>query len=196
MWIIMSQIWPGILAKVYFGHVGTTLHWAYPVANLILFSSLSRSLDEYFSFRKAMDDVDATVRLDGLVRWTPPAILMTSCQIDARRFPFDTQRCPLRFVVWDKTVEQVDLVPFHKSDSVSKDLFIENGIWKFSDFTFQREAKSYQGARWVNKINLSIIYIFSSSELNGKLYHNPLPNYVKPRHILQSEHVFGGIGTK
>ena len=107
---------------------------------------LCYSLDESFSFRKAMDGVDAIAYFDGTVVWTSAAILLSSCQIDARRFPLDTQRCPLRFLVWGKTIEKVDLFPYQESRSTVVDLFIKNGIWKYDDLTFLREEKFYEGA--------------------------------------------------
>ena len=37
---------------------------------------------------------------DGKVRWIPPAIYKSSCQIDMRNFPFDEQTCHFKFGSW------------------------------------------------------------------------------------------------
>lgn len=39
----------------------------------------------------------AKVRFNGHVRWNPPAIFRSSCQIDIEYFPFDSQICHLKF---------------------------------------------------------------------------------------------------
>jgi len=40
------------------------------------------------------------VQHDGSVMWIPPAIFMSTCQIDITNFPFDTQECKLKFGSW------------------------------------------------------------------------------------------------
>jgi len=42
----------------------------------------------------------ATLYHDGLVKWEPPAIFKSSCDIDVRYFPFDEQTCWLKFGSW------------------------------------------------------------------------------------------------
>ena len=42
----------------------------------------------------------ATLYSTGLVKWEPPAIFKSSCDIDVRYFPFDEQTCWLKFGSW------------------------------------------------------------------------------------------------
>ena len=42
----------------------------------------------------------AMVRHDGNVFWPPPAKLRSSCKIDITHFPFDDQRCSMKFGSW------------------------------------------------------------------------------------------------
>ena len=42
----------------------------------------------------------ATLYHNGLVKWEPPAIFKSSCDIDVRYFPFDEQTCWLKFGSW------------------------------------------------------------------------------------------------
>jgi len=40
------------------------------------------------------------VRSDGRCKWKPLGIFISSCAIDIRWFPFDDQRCSLKFGSW------------------------------------------------------------------------------------------------
>ena len=42
----------------------------------------------------------AILHWDGTVKWTPPAIFKSSCEIDVEFFPFDEQTCFLKFGSW------------------------------------------------------------------------------------------------
>ncbi|CAF2395995.1 unnamed protein product [Rotaria sp. Silwood2] len=85
----------------------------------------------------------------GEVQWVPPAIYKSSCRIDVKFFPFDTQECEMRFASWtynarevtfanypeeqDKTVEINTLLPQQaisvNSDEKYKDDYLESGTW-------------------------------------------------------------------
>jgi hypothetical protein len=51
----------------------------------------------------------AEVHHDGLVRWKPPAIYKSSCEIDLQWFPFDVQHCRLKFGSWTYDGIHIDL---------------------------------------------------------------------------------------
>ncbi|CAF3367972.1 unnamed protein product [Rotaria sp. Silwood1] len=85
----------------------------------------------------------------GEVQWVPPAIYKSSCRIDVKFFPFDTQECEMRFASWtynarevtfanypeeqDKTIEINTLLPQQAisvtSDEKYKDDYLESGTW-------------------------------------------------------------------
>ena len=52
----------------------------------------------------------ATLYHNGLVKWEPPAIFKSSCDIDVRYFPFDEQTCWLKFGSWTFDGFQVNKV--------------------------------------------------------------------------------------
>ncbi|CAG0918419.1 unnamed protein product [Notodromas monacha] len=51
----------------------------------------------------------ATLRYDGEVLWTPPAVYQSSCEMNVEWFPFDEQSCAMRFGSWTYDGFQVDL---------------------------------------------------------------------------------------
>lgn len=85
----------------------------------------------------------------GEVQWVPPAIYKSSCRIDVKFFPFDTQECEMRFASWtynarevafthyaeerDKKYELTKLLPQQAvsvaSDEPYKDDYLESGTW-------------------------------------------------------------------
>ena len=90
--------------------------------------TLTYSVDRNF---ESLKDVGAWVYPDGTVQWTAPVILYTSCRIDARNFPFDTQHCTLHFTSWAYDQDQLNLMP---SNSTTLGMYYqENGEWKLED---------------------------------------------------------------
>ena len=45
----------------------------------------------------------------GIVRWIPPAIYNSACQIDMKNFPFDAQTCLFKFGSWMYDGYRLDL---------------------------------------------------------------------------------------
>ncbi|XP_032220715.2 neuronal acetylcholine receptor subunit alpha-10 isoform X2 [Nematostella vectensis] len=71
---------------------------------------------------------NAVVTSDGLVSMTIPSILKTSCKIDATRYPFDKQSCPMIFGSWTYDGNLLSI----KMESHSADLseYSENVEWE------------------------------------------------------------------
>ena len=54
----------------------------------------------------------ATISFDGRVKWQPPAIFKSYCNIDVEYFPFDVQDCFLKFGSWTYDGWKVDVKHF------------------------------------------------------------------------------------
>ena len=39
----------------------------------------------------------AVIKYDGTVTWRPPSIFKSTCQIDIVKFPYDVQKCAMKF---------------------------------------------------------------------------------------------------
>ena len=84
----------------------------------------------------------------GEVNWVPPAIYKSSCRIDVKYFPFDTQECEMRFASWTYNAREVTFAPYPaeyqqievtnllsqqgygaRNDELYKDDYLESGTW-------------------------------------------------------------------
>ena len=54
----------------------------------------------------------ATISWHGRVKWSPPAIFKSYCDIDVEYFPFDQQHCKLKFLPWSYDGLLVDVQHF------------------------------------------------------------------------------------
>ena len=52
-----------------------------------------------------------TIFDNGTVEWQPAALYQTSCGIDTKYFPFDSQNCTLKFGSWSFTADEQVLLP-------------------------------------------------------------------------------------
>jgi len=59
------------------------------------------------------------VQSDGSVMWIPPAIFMSTCQIDITNFPFDIQECNLKFGSWTYDGFKLDIGFYDDLEAVS-----------------------------------------------------------------------------
>ncbi|XP_070572736.1 neuronal acetylcholine receptor subunit beta-4-like [Ptychodera flava] len=70
----------------------------------------------------------AVVSYDGLVYHVPPAIFKSPCSIDIEYFPFDEQRCQMKFGTWSYSGKQIYLEIMERH-AVKED-FWENEEWE------------------------------------------------------------------
>ena len=83
----------------------------------------------------------AVVSYDGTVTWKPPAIFRSSCSIDIEFFPFDEQRCIMKFGSWTYDGSVVDLSAM--SNRVERENYRANGEWEVVDSPAVRSAIQY-----------------------------------------------------
>lgn len=72
----------------------------------------------FFLFCSADEGFDGTyptnvvVRNNGSCLYVPPGIFKSTCKIDITWFPFDDQRCEMKFGSWTYDGFQVSFIPF------------------------------------------------------------------------------------
>jgi len=69
----------------------------------------------------------------GVVFWPPPAKLRSSCKIDITYFPFDDQKCRMKFGSWTYDGFQVDVT--NRSSFVDLANYVFSGEWELLDIT-------------------------------------------------------------
>ena len=57
------------------------------------------------------------VNYKGEVSWLAPAIITGKCPMNIKYFPFDTQRCRLKFGSWTYHGEEIDMIPARDRNS-------------------------------------------------------------------------------
>ncbi|XP_072043395.1 neuronal acetylcholine receptor subunit alpha-7-like [Amphiura filiformis] len=80
---------------------------------------------------------------DGRIFLAVPMIFTTMCRVDARFFPFDTQRCQSKFGSWVYPTRHMNLVLPERNASDSSINFVENGVWDLTDVLFHRNDTLY-----------------------------------------------------
>ncbi|XP_071946487.1 neuronal acetylcholine receptor subunit alpha-9-like [Antedon mediterranea] len=89
-------------------------------------------------------DLLATVSSDGSVTWSSPAIFVSSCILDVRYFPFDTQICELEFGSWSYEGHEVQL-GLMGGEEAQQTEFAENGIWSLEDVEVNVQTRIASG---------------------------------------------------
>ncbi|XP_041456537.1 neuronal acetylcholine receptor subunit alpha-10-like [Lytechinus variegatus] len=90
-----------------------------------------------------MSETKLLVNYTGHVTWYTPVISTSSCHIDVKLFPFDTQRCNLSFSSWIYTMNQLQLHMSNKSEATNQNIFMGNGVWNLADIIRSEELYKY-----------------------------------------------------
>ncbi|TSM94696.1 Neuronal acetylcholine receptor subunit alpha-4 [Bagarius yarrelli] len=84
----------------------------------------------------------AQVFHDGRVKWKPPAIYKSSCNIDVTFFPFDQQNCKMKFGSWTYDRAKIDLVSM--DSNVDQMDYWESGEWVIINAVGKYNSKKYE----------------------------------------------------
>lgn len=100
---------------------------------------LYNNADEDKTFGGNLDRLNTRITLsyDGTNKWLAPIIFRSQCGIDVTYFPFDTQRCPLKFGSWTYNLARLDI---RSSDRADLSKYVSNAEWKL----VSAEAKYHQ----------------------------------------------------
>lgn len=98
-------------------------------------------MDETKPATEIFPETNAIVSNNGYVLWVIPAMIKSSCKIDVTFFPFDEQKCPLKFGSWTYDGFQLDLINLKETGDLTK--FIESGEWDLIGMPARRNVEYY-----------------------------------------------------
>ncbi|KAJ8304992.1 hypothetical protein KUTeg_018575 [Tegillarca granosa] len=85
--------------------------------------------------------INAMIQSNGVIFWSPPARLRSSCKVDITYFPFDIQTCHLKFGSWSYNMAQVDLVSQYEEANLQN--YVTNGEWLLKSIKVVRMETVY-----------------------------------------------------
>jgi len=87
-------------------------------------------------FTEGLMQSRAMVSNEGVVFWPPPAKLRSSCKMDITYFPFDDQKCRMKFGSWTYDGFQVDVT--NRSAGVDLANYVFSGEWELLSISIVR----------------------------------------------------------
>ncbi|KAI5616552.1 cholinergic receptor, nicotinic, beta polypeptide 3a precursor, partial [Silurus asotus] len=118
----------------------------YPGVNNLRFPSNQIWTPDILLYNSADERFDATfhtnvlVNSSGACQYIPPGILKSTCYIDVRWFPFDVQKCDLKFGSWTYNGWLLDL----QMQEVDISTYIPNGEWDLVGVPGKRNELYYE----------------------------------------------------
>ncbi|KAK0047763.1 neuronal acetylcholine receptor subunit alpha-7-like isoform X1 [Biomphalaria pfeifferi] len=104
------------------------------VPDILMYNSASESFDNTYP-------TNVVISHTGECLWVPPGMFKSTCAIDITWFPFDDQRCDLKFGSWTYTGQLLNLTQDKNGGDTST--FIRNGEWILIGVPVQRNVKRY-----------------------------------------------------
>uniref|UniRef100_K7FRV9 Cholinergic receptor nicotinic alpha 7 subunit n=1 Tax=Pelodiscus sinensis TaxID=13735 RepID=K7FRV9_PELSI len=103
------------------------------VPDILLYNSADERFDATFH-------TNVLVNYSGACQYIPPGILKSTCYIDVRWFPFDVQKCDLKFGSWTHNGWLLDLQMLDADVSN----YISNGEWDLVGVPGKRNERYYE----------------------------------------------------
>ena len=110
---------------------------------LLFASALSLLLAYSADVQEKKHEELVTVHYYGSVRWIPPAIYRSSCQIDMRNFPFDEQTCHFKFGSWTYDGTKLDLMFYEGLADVDTREYIDSSEWDILRTSARHHVRYY-----------------------------------------------------
>ncbi|XP_006824192.1 neuronal acetylcholine receptor subunit beta-4-like [Saccoglossus kowalevskii] len=131
-WHDYQMVWdPGEYDGLTIIHIPVNMLW---MPDILLYNNADGPYDVEFM-------TNALVYSDGTVYWIPPAIYKSSCKINIEFFPFDEQKCIMKFGSWTHDGLVLDLVIM--DEYVGQEDYWENGEWDIVESPGQRHSVKY-----------------------------------------------------
>lgn len=80
----------------------------------------------------------------GLVKWRPPCIFKSTCQINIQKFPYDEQNCSLKFGSWTYDKSKIDIQFYEKNRQIDIKEYTESNEWEIMTTMGTRSEIKYE----------------------------------------------------
>ncbi|CAH1790534.1 unnamed protein product [Owenia fusiformis] len=104
--------------------------------DVVLYNSAA---EEY----KMTFEANVVVYNTGMIYWIPHAMVKTYCQLDMSRFPFDEQKCELKFGSWTYDGYLLDVDPSEYNNAEVSSLYKVNGEWEVTSWDSKKNVVYY-----------------------------------------------------
>ena len=88
-------------------------------------------------------DAFCVVSHDGKVEWLPTAVFKSSCNIDVSSFPFDKQKCDLKFGSWTYDGTKLVLDFYENKNYMDLADYYESNVWDVLGTPAVKNVKTY-----------------------------------------------------
>nr|ABA60380.1 nicotinic acetylcholine receptor subunit type A [Lymnaea stagnalis] len=105
------------------------------VPDILLYNSASDGFDDTYP-------TNVVINYNGNCLWVPPGMFKSTCAIDITWFPFDDQRCNLKYGSWTHEGHLLNLTA-DSDDGGDISTFIRNGEWMLLGVPVTRNVQSY-----------------------------------------------------
>ncbi|XP_078614780.1 neuronal acetylcholine receptor subunit alpha-7-like [Branchiostoma floridae x Branchiostoma japonicum] len=106
------------------------------VPDILMYNSADERFDGTYPTK-------VVVSSSGSCLYLPPGIFKSSCKIDVTYFPFDEQRCNMKFGSWSHSGFQVDLQMVNRSGGADLTPYMPNGEWDLLGMPAKRSEFKY-----------------------------------------------------
>ncbi len=95
-------------------------------------------------------DALVVIYYDGEILWVPPSIFRSTCAIDIKYFPFDSQNCSMIFGSWTYESDQLDLLFVDNRSSVDLAEYLPSNEWEILDAPAVKHTKTINSKNYTD----------------------------------------------
>ena len=97
------------------------------IINCSILSSADKDMDAAGALEKYKTKI--SLSYDGNNSWMAPAMFQSICKIDIKYFPFDEQKCHMKFASWAYDVSKLDVYEHKKEAGLVKGIYQPSHEW-------------------------------------------------------------------
>ena len=102
-----------------------------------LLSSADKGMDAAGALEKYKTKI--SISYDGNNSWMAPAMFQSICKIDIKYFPFDDQKCHMKFASWAYDVSKLDVFVLEKETGQVEGIYQPSNEWNLKGVDVERK---------------------------------------------------------